>query len=124
MSFDIVGNLDKIFDTQVISDKFKKREFVLEIKDGNYTQFIKFQLTQNRCELLNDFSTGQSVQVSFSITGRPYENKNGETLYFNNLNAWRIVLSQQENELSPPPEDIILPEISDSNDTEDDDLPF
>ena len=86
MSFDIVGNLDKIFDTQVISDKFKKREFVLEIKDGNYTQFIKFQLTQNRCELLNDFSTGQSVQVSFSITGRPYENKNGETLYFNNLN--------------------------------------
>ena len=124
MSFDIVGNLDKIFDTQVISDKFKKREFVLEIKDGNFTQFIKFQLTQNRCELLNDFSTGQSVQVSFSITGRPYENKNGETLYFNNLNAWRIVLSQQENELSPPPEDIILPEISDSNDTEDDDLPF
>ena len=124
MSFDIVGNLDKIFDTQVISDKFKKREFVLEIKDGNFTQFIKFQLTQNRCELLNDFSTGQSVQVSFSITGRPYENKNGETLYFNNLNAWRVVLSQQENELSPPPEDIILPEISDSNDSEDDDLPF
>ena len=42
MSFDIVGNLDKIFDTQVISDKFKKREFVLEIKDGNY--FINLQV--------------------------------------------------------------------------------
>jgi len=123
MSFDIVGNLNKIFDTQVISDKFKKREFVLEIKDGNYTQFIKFQLTQNRCELLNDFSQDQSVQVSFSITGRPYENKNGETLYFNNLNAWRIVLSQSENELSSPPENIVMPEMTDSDDVEDD-LPF
>jgi len=123
MSFDIVGNLDKIFDTQVISDKFKKREFVLEIKDGNYTQFIKFQLTQNRCELLNDFSIGQSVQVSFSLSGRPFENKNGETIYFNNLNAWRIVLSQSENELSPPPENIVLPEMSESDDSEDD-LPF
>ena len=123
MSFDIVGNLHKVFDTQVISDKFKKREFVLEIKDGNYTQFIKFQLTQNRCELLNDFSSGQNVQVSFSITGRPYENKNGETLYFNNLNAWRIVLSQSENELAPPSEDIVLPEMTESDDP-DEELPF
>lgn len=124
MSFEIVGNLHKVFDTQTISDKFKKREFVLETKDGNYTQFIKFQLTQNRCELLNDFNAGQTVQISFSITGRPYENKNGETLYFNNLNAWRVVLSQQDSELSPPPENITLPEISDSEDSEEDDLPF
>ena len=38
MSFEIVGNLHKVFDTQTISDKFKKREFVLETKDGNYMQ--------------------------------------------------------------------------------------
>ncbi|MFD2244956.1 DUF3127 domain-containing protein [Pontibacter ruber] len=89
MSFDIQGKLYEVFETTQVSDKFKKREFVLEIPDGSYTQYAKFQLTQDKCNLLDQFQKGQEVKVTFNLSGKPFV-KNGETLYFTNLQAWRI----------------------------------
>mgnify|MGYP001821879109 CR=1 FL=1 len=93
MSFEIEGKIVEIFNAQQINDNFRKREFVLEhTKDtGTYqfTDFIKFQLTQDKCELMDNYQVDQNVKVSFNLSGRKYE-KNGETLYFTNLNAWRI----------------------------------
>ena len=93
MSFEIEGKITEIFNTQEISEKFRKREFVIEnTRDtGNYqfTDFIKFQLTQDKCELLDNYQVNQQVKISFNLSGRKYE-KNGETMYFTNLNAWRI----------------------------------
>lgn len=89
MSFDIQGKLYEVFAEQQVSEKFKKREFVLEIPDGSYTQYPKFQLTQDKCSLLNQFKQGDEVKVTFNLTGKPFV-KNGETLYFTNLQAWRI----------------------------------
>ena len=89
MSFDVQGKLHEIFDEQQVSDKFRKREFVLEIPDGSYTQFIKFQLTQDKCNLLDQFKIGEEVKVAFNLSGKPFT-KNGTTMYFTNLGAWRI----------------------------------
>ena len=89
MSFDIQGKLHEIFAENQVSDKFRKREFVLEIPDGSYTQYAKFQLTQDKCSLLDQFQKGQEVKVTFNLSGKPF-NKNGETLYFTNLQAWRL----------------------------------
>ena len=93
MSFEIEGKITEIFNTQEITEKFRKREFVIEnTRDtGSYqfTDFIKFQLTQDKCELLDNYQVTQQVKVSFNLSGRKYE-KNGETMYFTNLNAWRI----------------------------------
>lgn len=89
MSFDIQGKLYEVFAEQQVSEKFKKREFVLEVPDGSYTQYPKFQLTQDKCSLLNQFKQGDEVKVTFNLTGKPFV-KNGETLYFTNLQAWRI----------------------------------
>lgn len=123
MSFEVQGKLHEKFDEQKINDSFKKREFVLEIEDGNYTQHIKFQLTQDRCDLLNDFNKGENVQVSFSLAGRPYTNKDNQTVYFTNLNAWRIV--KDEYNQAAPEAAVPMPTTKDevASDTNDD-LPF
>jgi single-strand DNA-binding protein len=89
MSFDVQGRMHEIFDEAQVSDKFRKREFVLEIPDGSYTQYIKFQLTQDKCNLLDQFKTGDEVKVTFNLSGKPFT-KNGTTMYFTNLSAWRI----------------------------------
>ncbi|RYD53417.1 MAG: DUF3127 domain-containing protein [Sphingobacteriales bacterium] len=93
MSLEIIGKLLVKYDTQVVSDRFKKREFVLEMIDetpnGNYTNYARMQLVQNKTELLDRFNEGDSVKVSFNIKGSKYE-KNGTTSYFTNLDAWRI----------------------------------
>jgi single-strand DNA-binding protein len=89
MAYDAQGKLHEIFDEQQVSEKFKKREFVLEIPDGAYTQFIKFQLTQDKCNLLDGFNVGDEVKVAFNLSGKPFT-KNGTTMYFTNLGAWRL----------------------------------
>ncbi len=93
MSLEITGKLLVKYDTQVVSDRFKKREFVLEMIDetpnGNYTNYARMQLVQNKTELLDRFNEGDTVKVSFNIKGSKYE-KNGTTSYFTNLDAWRI----------------------------------
>lgn len=123
MSFEVQGKLHEKFDTQQINDSFKKREFVLEIEDGNYTQHVKFQLTQDRCDLLNDFNKGESIQVSFSLAGRPYTNKEGNTVYFTNLNAWRVV--KDEYNQGAAPEAVPMPSTNDEVAADaNDDLPF
>ena len=75
-----------------ISDKFKKREFVIEVeneKNSDWNDFIKFQLTQDRTELLDTVSLNDVIKVSFNIKGRKWE-KDGKINYFSNLEAWRI----------------------------------
>jgi spore germination protein YaaH len=63
---------------------------VLEIQDGNYPQHIKFQVTQDRCAILDSYKVGQQLKVMFNLRGRPFQNKDGQTLYFTNLEAWRV----------------------------------
>lgn len=89
MSFDVQGRLHEIFDETQVSEKFRKREFVLEIPDGSYTQYAKFQLTQDKCGILDNYKIGDEVKVAFNLSGKPFT-KNGTTMYFTNLQAWRV----------------------------------
>ena len=122
MSFEVKGKLDKIFDTINVNDSFKKREFVLEIPDGNFTQFIKFQLTQDKCDLVDDFQEGQDVQLTFSLRGKPFQNRDGKMIYFNNLNVWRMSSVVDEPSMPSPPSETPIPELEEQDDV--DDLPF
>ncbi|MDB5267299.1 MAG: hypothetical protein JWP58_339 [Hymenobacter sp.] len=89
MAYDVTGRLHEIFDEQQVSEKFRKREFVLEVQDGQYPQHIKFQLTQDKVSLVESFKMGDEVKVTFDLRGRGF-NKNGQMLYFTNLEAWKI----------------------------------
>ena len=85
----VKGKLYKIDSEQVISDKFKKREFVVETMD-EYPQLISIQLTQDRTTLIEIFNVGDEVTVSINLRGRKWTNKEGVDKFFNTIEAWRI----------------------------------
>jgi hypothetical protein len=136
MSFEISGRLAEKFETQKVSDRFQKREFVLEIKSASATgfefiDFIKFQSTQEKCSLLDQFSIDDTVKVSFNLRGRKWE-KDGQVSYFTNLEAWRVEkISNESGEsvdenplINSEPDDAPFPSDPPENDSGFDDLPF
>ena len=84
MTFEIEGILHKKFDIESKSSSFQTREFVMTTED-TYPQFVKFQLTQDKCNLIDTFQEGDKMKVSFDLRGREWQGK-----YFTNLNAWRL----------------------------------
>lgn len=98
MSFELTGKLVAINETQQVSERFKKREFVLETAEeinGNvYTNYAKMQLVQNKCEIIDNFKIGDTVKVSFNIKGNKWE-RDGNVNYITNLDAWRVENAQQ-----------------------------
>lgn len=118
--FQLKGTLKVVKDTQVISDKFKKREFVLTDDSSQYPQHCLFQLTQDRTELLDTFKEGEQVTVHFNLRGREWTSPQGEVKYFNSLDVWRL---EADNSAQNMPEEIpAATDISDSD--EEGDLPF
>ena len=102
---DVKGIIKKISETVQISDRFRKREFVLEYSSNpDYPQPIQFELVQDRCEFLDEFKEGQGVEVHFDLRGREWTSPQGQVKYFNSLQAWKLVA---EHEVAKPPtEDI------------------
>jgi hypothetical protein len=95
---DIKGKLLEKGDTQKVSDKFQKREFVVEYAENpQYPEFIKFELVQDRCSQLDPFQLGEEIEVHFNLRGRKWVDPKGETKYFNSLNAWRIVAASAQD---------------------------
>jgi single-strand DNA-binding protein len=90
MSLEVTGKLYEVFEENQVSDKFRKREFVIEIADGSYTQYPKFQLTQDKCSLIDNFKVGQEIKILFNLTCKPFMGKDGKAQYFTNLQAWKI----------------------------------
>ena len=135
MSFDITGKLIEKYDTTAVSDKFKKREFILETKESSgsfdFTEYIKFQLIMDKCSLLDPFQTGENMKVHFNLRGRKWE-KDGKVSYFTNLDAWKLEKINEGNEApqasSFPQDDAPMPGEEDftsgAGGAEIDDLPF
>lgn len=88
------GIIKVIKDEQVVSEKFKKREFVLTDASSQYPQHISFQLTQDRCKLMDQYNEGETVTVHFNIRGREWTSPQGEIKFFNTLEAWKIDRNQ------------------------------
>jgi len=88
--FKFAGTIKVIGQTVMVSEKFSKREFVVTDTSSQYPQDVSFQVTQDKCSLLDSFMEGQAVEVSFNLRGREWTSPQGEVKYFNTLEAWRI----------------------------------
>lgn len=101
MNYEATGKIISISPTQEINDKFRKRDFAIEVQEDNtqYTNMIGMQFTQQKCELLNNFREGDTVRVNFNLRGNKWE-KGGKVAYITNLDAWKIekVGSQGSNQ--------------------------
>lgn len=89
--FKLTGKIKVIKDTEKVTDKFSKREFVVTDSSTQYPQDILFQSVQDKCSMLDGIKEDQEVEVSFNLRGREWVNPaGGEIKYFNTLDAWRI----------------------------------
>lgn len=103
-----------------VSEKFKKREFVLTDNAQSYPQEILFQLTQDRCSLIENDKVGDELTVHFLLKGRSWKNPQGELKFFNSLDVFRVESKKSASSSSQDPSlsnETLVP-------TPDDDLPF
>lgn len=87
---ELLGKIKLIGDIKTYGDNgFRKRELVLTTED-QYPQHILIEFVQNNCELLDNFSIGQTVRIGINIRGREWESPDQGTKYFNSIQGWRI----------------------------------
>jgi Domain of unknown function (DUF3127) len=125
MNFELSGRLIEKQDTVKVSETFKKREFVIEHIDNSsgkeFIDLIKFQLTGERCALIDKFNINDEIKVTFNIRGKRWV-KDDRVSYFTNLEAWKIEKTVRPSEEPPPPPPMMEEEAPPFE--EPDDLPF
>ncbi len=109
MAFKARGTLHVIGETQQVSARFQKREFVLALADNRYPQHVSFQLTGERVDAIEGFRVGEEVEVEFNLRGREWTSPKGEVKYFNSLDVWTLERvgggASDAPDLPPPPDD-------------------
>lgn len=124
---EVQGKIKMIGETQTFgSNGFRKREVVVTTEE-QYPQHIMVEFVQDKSDLLNNFSVGQSVKISINLRGREWTNPQGEVKYFNSIQGWRIenLQTEQSTEAMPPvpPMEAFEP-VDNLNEEDHDDLPF
>ena len=122
---EIKGTIKVLGETEQITQKFKKREIVLEDNSGTYPNFYPCQLTQDKCDLANDFAVGDNVVAGINLRGREWINPEGKAKYFNSIEIWRMdkeVVQESNNQASGIDKQFQEEAIKDLQ--RDDDMPF
>lgn len=102
--YSLAGRVVEVTETKQISEKFKKREIVIET-DGRYPQLVQFVFAQEKTSLLDDVQIGQNAEIFFNVRGRKWKDR-----YFVELSGWRIVAEKlSEPEQLPIPDEEDLP---------------
>lgn len=91
MNMQVQGKIHAAFEAAQVTERFKKREFVLELDGASrYPQYVMFQLTGDRCGELDGYKPGEEIRVEFSLRGREWTSPKGEVRYFNSLEVWTV----------------------------------
>jgi len=118
------GRIRKIEDTQTFKSDFKKRSLILTT-DEKYPQHVSIDFLQDKVSILDQYKTGDNVNISINIRGKEWINPEGETKYFNSIVGWRIenLTNTQNSNL-----EVIPPSVNENidleKDKEEDDFPF
>ncbi len=128
------GILKLVGATTRVSDKFQKREFVLTTEANTpYPQHVQFQVTQDKCSVLDSYNVGEEVKIQFNLRGREWNGPEG-VKYFNTLEAWKIERAGAAQSSSKPAAQTSTPSTAQSSTVSsapivsspsaEDDLPF
>jgi len=127
--YKIQGSIVMIGETIQVTEKFAKRDLVIEDASSMYPQEILFQLAQDKTKILDGLAEGEWVEVSFNLRGRSWQkDPDSEKRWFNTLDAWRVEKVQGMSQPTPPPAQNSKPQTSNTEPPKtedgDDDLPF
>lgn len=117
---EVTGVIKLIKNTESVgSGNFQKRDIIITT-DEQYPQHISIQFVQDKCDLLDSYKIGQSVEIGINLRGREWVNPQGETRYFNTIQGWRIKntgsVADEYNSTSTPP----MPPTNLTNESDDD----
>ncbi len=101
MSFQINGKLVKKMEIESKKPSFQTREFII-VTQEQYPQYIKFQLVQDRCGVIDKFNENDDLTVFFDLRGREWQGK-----YFTNLQAWKIESGQSSGSAPLAGQDLV-----------------
>jgi hypothetical protein len=89
----IKGKIHEISPTIQATTTVTKRELILEyIENPQYPEYLKFEIINDKCALLDPVRPGQDVEVFFNLRGRPWTDKTGKKVYFNSLALWKLTV--------------------------------
>ena len=122
---EVKGKVHEISQVITVSEKFKKRELILEYAENTtYPEYVKFEAVQDKVNLFDTIKVGDNVELFFNLRGRPWTDKTGKTSYFNTLSVWRLTpLGAAEAASAPAAPEYATP-VDITAAPDDDDLPF
>ena len=112
------GTIKLINDTVTFDSGFRKRELVVITKE-QYPQELLIQFIQDKCDILNQYSKGDLVDININLKGREWINPEGASKYFNSIEGWRIEKSETIEDAAA-----VTPSVEQPTGENDDDLPF
>ncbi len=125
---EIEGKIKVIGDTKEYGKNGFQKRMVVITTEEKYPQDLSVDFVQDKTDLVNNFNVGDKVKVGINLRGREWVSPQGETKYFNSINAWRIekLTDSPGNDDVPPIDENIEPidKFNEDNDDESSGLPF
>ena len=126
---EVIGRVKMVEQTKEVgSSGFRKRDIVVTT-DEQYPQFISVQFVQDKCDILDAYKVGDNVKIDINLRGREWTNPQGETVYFNTIQGWRIGKVQDgtpapQGQVPPMPAAQTFVPADNFKEEDHDDLPF
>jgi hypothetical protein len=108
-----IEGIIKVVQETIEKGTFKSRNVVISTNE-QYPQFISVQFVQDKCSILDNYKVGQEVKIGINLRGRSWTNPEGETVYFNTIQGWKI------EKTGEPTKAVEVPTVEEKTD----DLPF
>jgi len=89
---EIKGKILAIGNEERVSDKFKKREFVIEEVDGKHPKKICFQLVNDRVDLIDPYQVNETIIVHYNLESKEFNGR-----WFTNATAWKLEKNSYNN---------------------------
>jgi hypothetical protein len=86
---EIKGQVKRILDTKIVSEKFKNRALHVETA-GQYPKTIEVIFMQDKTAILDSYKVGDVVTIGINLNGREWTNPQGEIKVFNTVEGWKI----------------------------------
>ncbi len=121
MALSVKGRINQILKQEKGVSKagkdWNKQEFVIETEE-QFPRKVCFTLFGDKTSLIDGFSAGEEVEVSFNLESREYNGK-----WFHNINAWKIDKVSANSQQDGPPE-YSMNDIPPEPEEDGGDLPF
>lgn len=81
----IVGEVIRMGETEQITEKFRKKEVVINEKTDGYGSTLKIQAVNEIIDEIEKVGIGDVISTSCKVEGKQWKNSNGEMVVFNNI---------------------------------------